>query len=234
MVLRLPADAFPVPVKDPKFLDDARVILEIPIEELRRFGDSLDVAPGFLNREEIGRLAASAISDGDQARLVTRYLHRMDRYFRRTGGHTDAFFKQFATLLADEELEFADALVERTRELIRDSPGLRRQWKAEQLATSTGAELEELRILCDSRPVYTDDASAIDGFLLIATLQVTISGPNGLPVTFEVNLTEDQLAQVATSVERAQTKVKGLRQLLESNGLIVPGISGKSDVARES
>lgn len=83
--------------------------------------------------------------------------------------------------------------------------------KAERLKTLTGRMAESLEIICDLRPVFDHSRSVVEGLIPVTTLRVayqTNEGGNSV----EVQLSGDDLENLAKEVERAKQKLRTLNQ----------------------
>jgi hypothetical protein len=100
--------------------------------------------------------------------------------------------------------------------LIQLYPALTRFEKAERLAKLTGQELESIELICDLRPIFDDDRKRIEGMMPYTRLHIVATGADGLPKSFEAELTHQQVSDLREKVAKADSKLDVLRKSVES------------------
>jgi len=100
--------------------------------------------------------------------------------------------------------------------LIQPYPALARFEKAERLAKLTGQELESIELICDLRPIFDEDRKQIEGMMPYTRLHIVATGADGLPKSFEAELTHRQVNDLREKAAKANTKLDVLRKSVES------------------
>lgn len=91
--------------------------------------------------------------------------------------------------------------------------------KATDIAYEHPATFHNARIVSDIRPVFGDDATDDPlGAVITHTLNVDYFDRKGHEALY-VTLTTEELAELATVIERAQRKSASIRRLIETSGL---------------
>jgi len=100
--------------------------------------------------------------------------------------------------------------------LIQPYPAMARFEKAERLANLTGQELESMELICDLRPIFDEDRKQIEGMMPYTRLHIVATGADGLPKSFEAELTHQQVIDLRKKGEKAESKLAVLRKSVES------------------
>ncbi len=111
------------------------------------------------------------------------------------------------------------ALKERVRKLVLAPRGFKRQRKAETLAEATGADLSDINVICDIRPVFDNERKEIEGAVVISTLTLEILEPDGKLSSVECRLTERQLDDLYTVALNAKQKLTAIKNLLATKSI---------------
>lgn len=97
--------------------------------------------------------------------------------------------------------------------LIADFPAIEMMQKANKLVKDTSGELQDLKYICDLRPVYNDERTDVDAFVLVANLRMIYLEQNNERSVCEIALTEEELLMVKEETEKALAKMKVLKQV---------------------
>jgi hypothetical protein len=214
--------------KDDDFLADAKAILEIDGSACANLENALAAEKSFLSRQSLSGIVQRILGpETPETKKVTSFIWRVHRTIRRDSDET---VERSIVLLRKAISEHSEALTDEQKTLLADRieklvalpTGLARQYKAEQLAEATGIELEDLQVICDLRPVFSEERSEIEGAIPISTLKLDVLGPNGLPSRIEVRLTESQVADLFEKAHFAQTKLAAIKKMLEKNSIAMP------------
>lgn len=100
--------------------------------------------------------------------------------------------------------------------LIQPCTALTRFKKAERLAKITGQPLEGVELICDLRPIFDEERKRIEGMMPYTQLRVIATGGDGLPRTFEAQLTHQQVHDLAEKAEKAKRKLETLYESVEN------------------
>ena len=95
----------------------------------------------------------------------------------------------------------------------QDFPAIEMMQKANKLVKDTSGELQDLKYICDLRPVYNDERTDVDAFVLVANLRMIYLEQNNERSVCEIALTEEELLMVKEETEKALAKMKVLKQV---------------------
>ncbi|OHB67292.1 MAG: hypothetical protein A2V70_15455 [Planctomycetes bacterium RBG_13_63_9] len=219
--------------KDKDFLSDADAILQIDDHTLDRLADALAQNTSFLNRTALSEAVEQVIGAGENSRNIARTVWRVNRILRDADEPLDsavAVLKRAINELCDKLSEDnRKRLGDRLERLAAAPAAFSRQHKAEKLAEATGAELEDLQIICDIRPVFNDDRSVIEGAIPLSTLRLDIVHVDETSRSIEIRLTEQQLTDLSAKVESAKRKISAIKTTLEAKSITLPLTSATTE-----
>jgi len=109
--------------------------------------------------------------------------------------------------------------------LIADFPAIEMMQKANSLVRDTSGELKDLKFVCDLRPVFNDERTNVDAFVLVANMRMICLGQNGDKSVCEIALTEEELLLLKEKTDRALVKMKILKKI----GATLDPSSGESE-----
>lgn len=219
--------------KDEGFVSDAKTILQIDDEKLDALAQALAQDESFLDRRTLSRVVEESLGSGENASDVSRIVWRLNQILR----DADEPLEETVALLKGAISEFSEAISdadrdsvgERLEKLAAVPKAFARQQKAQQLAEATGAELEEIQIICDMRPVFDEERSKIEGAIPITTLRLSTIGADGIPSSIEVRLTEQQVADLLAKARLAESKISVIKRTLREKSITVPFTSATID-----
>jgi hypothetical protein len=119
----------------------------------------------------------------------------------------------------------ASLLVDRLRKLVVAPPGLALQFKAQQLVTFTGTELDDFRFICDIRPVIDGARTQVEGLIPLTVLRIEYSLPDGEDSVIELRVTRRQLRDFSLKAKDAEAKLALLERLVMAQGIEIPRIN---------
>lgn len=208
---------------------DAKIILDLPVDDLNAIRTDLEQFPGFLDRNKLRELLLHRVPDVTNRKGLARFITTFGERVHRTGESIDTLVRQIEEWMKEkaEEAQIIqqDQIAElrrRLKVLLAPLPCLVRQAKAEKLSTATGQPLESVEIICDVRPVFDKNRNTIDGMIPFTLLRVVYKGADGLPVAVETILSEKDVHSLADAAQKAQQKLKRIHELLLEKGIEVP------------
>ncbi len=209
-------------LQDAGFLSDLKKVVDLSNANFESLAAELQAHPNFLIASDVSAIAQKVLS-GPDAEAIARALLRLHTVLRGTeetdeealaglcaaaAKHADAFPEHKVTILKN-----------RVQKLVLGPPGFKRQQKAETLAEATGADLSDLNIICDIRPVFDDARKQIEGALVISTLTLEILGLDGTLSSVECRLTEKQLDDLCRVSLNAKQKLEAIKKLLDDKSI---------------
>jgi len=215
------------------FIKDAKILLDLDINQINAIRDDLRAFPGFLDREKLSDIVHTYVEDERSCGRLARFIMAVDKKLRTTEQNVhhlmssvqkwlDGKENQKKPLLSREQFE---ELQQRLPLLIQPFSGLSRQAKAERLSEATGLPLEDVQIICDLRPVFDEERECVEGMIPFTTLRVVCKGVDGLPVALEAVLSRTQVSELLTKATAAEKKLSRLEELLSKKDLPVPWIA---------
>ena len=196
-------------------LDDFKIITSLPdkvIDELCRL---LNDVQGFLSPKILLETIKTIVEDPSVAKTVWTVIlnispSQFERMTKSLGENND------------KEPPLDQDQIKCLRNLIRPYPSLTRFQKARRLSKITGQELENVELICDLRPIFDETRGNIEGMMPYTRLHIVATGEDGLPNAFEVELTHQQVVDLAEKIGKAKSKLETLHQTVEKwlpNGL---------------
>lgn len=197
-----------------ELLDDLKAIIDLSDEMLAELHKHLTEAEGFLDPRVLLATIQRVVEDSNAAEAVRRILRNIG----------PSQVERMVTILEEgreeEDFPFDQAKLERLKQilknLIRPYPALARFQKAERLAKITGQQLETVELICDLRPIFDETRKKVEGMMPYTRLHIVATGEDGLPEAFEVELTHQQVTDLAEKVGKAKSKLETLRQSIET------------------
>ena len=108
----------------------------------------------------------------------------------------------------------ADLACERARRILTSHPCYMRQAKAERLMSLIGKPLESVDLVCDIRPVFSEDRDVIEGMFPYAWLKLVAKEQSGLPSSFETVLSINDLELFYQEIVKAKQKIAELTNVI--------------------
>lgn len=212
------------------FLKDARAVLELEAEAFESLVAGLGQCESFVTEDQLKSIVKGSIDESKLADAVFDLVRHLNRTLRDLGDPIEKTLSRLRSAIKehakDIPVEDREALGERLERLVLAPSGLGLQWKAEQLAASTGIEVEDIQLVCDIRPVFDEARSAIMGAVPVSTLKFSVLGPDGTPENIELRLTEAQLADLGSKADLAQQKIRIIKKTL--NDKLIPWVATRA------
>ena len=197
----------------------ATFLLQEPEEDLRRIASGLDDFDGYLSQSNRRAILNELISQTEKIpqyeslfKLVGHYIDRPNAAdeiltsLRYAKGMDDDDDGRPLAITNDERTE----LKRRLELVLRRYPGLRRQNKAERLSVATGLSVDSVDLICDLRPVFSEDRTEVQGLIPLTTLKVVASGVDRFPISFEAILSARDVQRLFDIAEKAVAKLNTL------------------------
>jgi len=185
----------------PAMLQDLQAVAGLSEDQVSAIRKRLTEAVGFLGPKALLDLLRELLPEEATARSVQRTVRNLDP------DDVEPLLKTLAQPRPDEESTLDQAAVTGLRQilprLIRPYPALARYEKAERLATLTGQKLEAVELICDLRPIFDQRRKCLEGMMPYTRLRVVATGADGLPDAFEVELTRQQVHDLAEKASKA-------------------------------
>jgi len=209
----LPQSLFEHPTAKEEVKEDLKAIIDLSDENLAELHKHLTGAEGFLDPKVLLATIQKVVKDSNAAEAVRRIIINIG----------PPQVEQVVTLLEEKQKEknfpFDQTQLERLKQilknLIRPYPALARFQKAKRLANITGQQLETVELICDLRPIFDENRKNVEGMMPYTRLHIVATGEDGLPKPFEVELTHQQVIDLAEKAEKAKSKLDVLRRSIK-------------------
>jgi hypothetical protein len=87
---------------------------------------------------------------------------------------------------------------------------------------ATGAELSEVQLLCDIRPIFNEEHSEVLGAIPITTLKLDVVSVDGSISRLEIRLTEEQVYDFCDKVLNVNNKINTIKSILKEKSITLP------------
>ncbi len=208
------------------FQDDAHRILEMSDDD---FSVATDILKGFkgtfLSRKQLEESLQDVLNT-DTVRCIVAFSFNLTAVAERRELTVEDLIGSMRNLLKQPSLRWVedidtDLLLSRCTDLTKFD-AIRRQIKAESLATETGTQLESLRVVADLRPIFDDERRSVAGLMPLTTLKLVVGGQDGLPNQIDLRLTGTQVDDLLAELEAVQRKLLALNELLDQKEISRP------------
>ena len=199
---------------DSPMLADLKAVSTLSDDETNTLCQGLSQVEGFLDPKALAAEVRRTIKLEGTARSVQTTLQNLEPK------HTERLVERL-TERGKAEKDFPLNETELARlgkilpNLIQPYPALARFEKAERLAKLTGQELESIELICDLRPIFDEDRKQIEGMMPYTRLHIVATGTDGLPKSFEAELTHQQVSDQREKAAKANSKLAVLRKSVE-------------------
>ncbi len=208
------------------FLSDVKLILQIDDEDLDRLHDALSQEESFLDQGTLSKIVENTLEASESSSRISATIWQLSQVLHNADEQPEAAAAQLKEAIVKSSSGISETegrkLGERLEKLAARPTGFARQSKAQRLSEATGAELEDLQIISDIRPVFNEDRSAIEAAVPVTTLRLDIVESAGSPSTIEVRLTEQQVADLLMKAECAKTKIAVIKKTLRDKSIVMP------------
>lgn len=215
---------------------DLQVVRDLDVELLRKTAVHLkQLHPVPLKPEQLFAAVAEVTERLDVADVFVRLALTLYGRVRQAGCGLSDVLDELSSAIEQnpdwsvEEIERWKAIDSVFRELI-GAPVVRLVTTAIDLSYEHANLLLNARILTDIRPLYSLDATVIEGAVVSHTLRLryeTIDGAKELTISLD----ETDVEKLVEQCERAQTKSKTARELMQSKADVPTIVSGGNDDA---
>jgi len=197
-----------------ELLDDLKAIIGLSDGKLTELNKHLTEAEGFLNPKALLAIIQKVVEDSDAAKPVWRIIRSIGP------SQVEPMVASLEKKSKDKNFPFDKTQLKRLKQvlknMIRPYPVLARFQKAERLAKITGQQLETVELICDLRPIFDENRKNVEGMMPYTRLHIVATGEDGLPNAFEVELTHQQVINLAEKAGKAKSKLETLRQSIQS------------------
>jgi hypothetical protein len=194
---------------------DLKVIAELSEQEVGQLVGRLTGATGFLDPKKLRGVLQGVLPEERVAAAVRRALQNLDPDDVESLLHDLDTRRKTNKKIAIDDPQMA-AIRRNLGQLVQSYPALKRFEKAARLATLTGQQLESIDLICDLRPIFDDSRKKIEGMMPYTRLRVVATGADGLPCSFEAELTAKQLQELLDKARKAEAKIAALREATEA------------------
>lgn len=194
-------------------LADLTVVAGLSDDDVNALSKRLSEATGFFDPNSLLEAVRGLIGDEGAAQSVRRVLRNL--------GPKDVrkLLDTLSKRRAEEDFPLDEGTLERLHKLLpvllQPYPALTRFEKAERLATLTGQQLESVELICDVRPIFDETRQQIEGMMPYTRLHIVATDADGLPKSFEAELTQQQVHDLAEKASKATVKLDVLRASVE-------------------
>jgi hypothetical protein len=206
------------------FLEDSLEIARLDAEHVFALSEALAKSSDFLDTRALRQVVNQHIHDENAQDVTARFIRNFSQYHQGSRGDITQFVQRCEEMLRKAVAAKADFPIDefllRFRQLVCESAGLAKQWKAERLSSQTGIEIDKVSILCDMRPIFDTSRQNIDGIVLISTMKIEFDDSE-CSKSVEVRLTKSDLARLRDEATSALSKIEAIGSLCERSNLRV-------------
>jgi hypothetical protein len=203
------------------FFKNASSLAEFDNDKFDGLISNLEVHEGFMDQATLSNLIESALGDAEKSKAIAVFVDVLHERIRKSAGHIDRFVDEFkewnskeAEKLDDIKLDLACS---RVRRILASHPCYMRQAKAERLMSLIGKPLQSVDLVCDIRPVFSEDRTAIEGMFPYAWLKLVATEQSGLPSSFETVLSTNDLELFHDAIVNAKKKIEELTRVIRKD-----------------
>lgn len=198
---------------NPDMIRDLKVIAELSDDKLPLLRQKLFEIGGFLDPKTLLVQIREIVEDPNMAESIRRALRVL------TSNDVEPLLISIEKNREEKRSLIDQNAIDRLKyilpELIQPYPGWVRYRKAESLSRVTGNELESIELICDLRPIFDESRKTIEGLMPYTRLRVVVTGSDGLPNSFEAELTRQQVDDLAEKTNKAKEKLELLSKSIQ-------------------
>jgi hypothetical protein len=214
-----PEDAISGKALPSEMLHDMELLAQLPSDVSVDIAETLRQEGGILSEDRLEEIVTSRVDDQTVAlRLAAIISSVRQEQVERTLALVDKWRKHNQERNSRYNDAWFDSLKSNFSTLIQDFKSVLLMRKAEHLLRILSNEVADVDIICDLRPVFDEEHSQIEGYVLVATLRLEYLLQNGQRSTFEVALTEQELKGLVDQGSDALQKIDIMKDTFE--GLI--------------
>jgi len=214
------ADEFTESIKriarSPVFLEDAQTLGSIPNESFQAAISSLQSAQEI--PESIFPLLNAALADEKGSKALVNFLVNFARLRSSSNLSPKDFQTKYGSVIiesiTDRLPDVADSFNTRLPDLVADYPVLQLYLRIDELKEEAATSLEKFRILCDIRPIFSDDGTAIDAFAAHTMLHIQYD-VTGTSQGLDIQISEAQVEEMLKQLTRAKKKLSSLKDFIQ-------------------
>ena len=190
----------------PDMLKDLFAVSQIEHDKANAIAEQLKSLTGLNEADSIRDSIKSQLeeSEKDSATAVWRALVNLD------SDEVTTLLKTLGRWVAKDdarkEVFTENAITNLKRNLdvlIADFPAIEMMQKANSLVRDTSGELKDLKFVCDLRPVFNDERTNVDAFVLVANMRMIYLEQNSDKSVCEIALTEEELLSLKEKTDKA-------------------------------
>lgn len=198
------------------FLEDAQTLGSIPNESFQAAISSLQSSQEI--PESIFPLLNAVLADEKGSKALVNFLVNFARLRSASNLSPKDFQAKYGSAIiesiTDRLPDVADSFNTRLPDLVADYPVLQLYTRIDELKEEAANSLEKFRIICDIRPVFSDDGTSIDALVAhtMLHLQYDVTGTSqGL----DIQISEAQVEEMLKQLTRAKKKLSSLKDFIQ-------------------
>ena len=201
-------------IDSPEVRADLTSVTSLTQEQVSRLSRQLSIPTGYLDPKAINGIVREVVQDSSIAGAVQRVLLNLSQ------PDVTALLRRLHERVQENpglmDKGVLDRLSQILPELVKPYPGLLRFRKAERLSRLTGQQLESVELVCDLRPVFDERREHVEGMMPYTHLRIVATGADGLPDSFEAELSHQQVCDLAEKATKAKDKLEVLRRFIQA------------------
>jgi hypothetical protein len=194
--------------------DDLKAIVDLPDDVVGDLYKNLSLAQGFLNPKDLLAIINKVIKKANMAEAIWRIIKNIGP------SQVERLITIMENKVKEKDFPFDKTQLERLKQilkkLVQPYPSMERFKKAERISNITGQQMETVELICDLRPIFDETRKKVEGIMPYTRLHIVATGEDGLPNAFEVELTQQNVIELAEKAEKAKSKLVVLRQSIEN------------------
>ena len=202
--------------RSPVVLEDAQTLGSIPNESFKAAISSLQSAQEI--PESIFPLLNATLEDEKGSKALVNFLVNFARLRSGSNLSPNDFQAKYGSAIiesiTDRLPDVADSFNTRLPDLVADYPVLQLYLRIDELKEEAATSLEKFRILCDIRPIFSDDGSAIDAFVAHTMLHIQYD-VTGTSQGLDIQISEAQVEEMLKQLTRAKKKLSSLKEFIQ-------------------
>lgn len=214
------ADEFTNSIKriaeSPVFLEDAQTLGSIPNESFQAAISSLQSAQEI--PESIFPLLNATLADEKGSKALVNFLVNFARLRSASNLSPNDFQTKYGNTIIESITErlpgVADSFNTRLPDLVAEYPVLQLYLRIDELKEEAATSLEKFRVLCDIRPIFSDDGSTIDAFVSHTMLHIQYD-VTGTSQGLDIQISEAQVEDMLRQLTRAKKKLSSLKEFIQ-------------------
>ena len=199
-------------------LDDVALLSTFDQQNFDALIAELETHDGFMDQHTLSKLINVYLKDEDKSKKVARFVDLIHENIRKSSRPLDGFLDDLKAWNEEQpqkmEIDQLESACNRAARILKSFPCYMRQAKAERLMSLIGRPLESIDLVCDIRPVFSEDRTEIEGMFPYAWLKLVATEQSGLPSSFETVLSMSDLELFKEAIDKAKMKVEELTRVI--------------------